>query len=67
MSEKETTFEYRKLERQGFCRDCDGIIDRGEMAISGWSHRNKGMHMIFHPRCIEKIKNLLHTQETIGN
>lgn len=56
---KQTTFEYRALERQGFCRDCDGTINRGDMAICGYSYRNRGMAMYFHPECIENIHRLI--------
>lgn len=55
----ETTFSYRVLERNGYCRDCDGLIKKGEMCVSGYSYRNRGMSMHFHPECVKKMAELV--------
>lgn len=55
----DTTFEYRSLERDGYCRDCDGRIKRGDMVVSGYSYRNRGMSMHFHPECLKKMFELI--------
>lgn len=55
----ETTFEYRPCEREAFCRDCDKKIKKGEMMVSGYSWRNTGMSMHFHPDCIKKMFDLI--------
>lgn len=47
--------DYRKAERDAFCRSCDKSIKRGTDMISWYSHRNQGMNIHICLSCAESI------------
>lgn len=55
---KMSNFTKRKAERHAFCRDCDRTIKKGELMVSGYSHRNQGISMHFCINCAVNIGKL---------
>lgn len=51
--------EYRKAERDAFCRACDKTIQKGEYMVSWYSHRNQGMNIHICPTCAIDIGTLV--------
>lgn len=47
--------EFRKAERDAFCRSCDKPIKKGTDMISWYSHRNQGMNIHLCLPCAEGI------------
>ena len=56
-----STFEYRAIERDGFCRYCDQQIKRGTMVLYGHSYRGgrDGTKIILHPECLEEMGRIV--------
>lgn len=50
-----TQMEFRKAQRQGFCRGCDDVINRGDTMFYTYSFRNRGQNILFCLPCIKKI------------
>lgn len=42
----------REAERQAFCRLCNAPIEKGDMMVSWYSYRNRGMYVHLHPNCV---------------
>ena len=47
--------EFRKAERNAFCRACDKTIIKGMDMVSWYSHRNQGMNIHICVTCAESI------------
>ena len=47
--------EFRKAERDAFCRACDKTIKKGTDMVSWYSHRNQGMNIHICLPCAEGI------------
>ena len=56
--------EYRKAERDAFCRVCDNVIKRGEDAVFWYTFRNRGQHICICPSCVEGLYDLLPEDES---
>lgn len=48
-------FEYRKIERTGFCRGCDKQLSIGTMIFYTYSIRNRGQSIVFCEECIDEL------------
>ncbi len=55
-----SNYEFRNLEREGFCRVCDSIIERGEECFYTYSNRNKGQAIPICMSCIQSVGNDLY-------
>lgn len=52
-------FEYRQAKREAVCHCCDKWIDKGEYMVTGYSSRQRGMNMHFHPDCLKQMYGLM--------
>lgn len=58
--------EYRKAERDAFCRVCDKTIHKGEHAVFWYSWRNRGQNIMVCPDCVENLFDLLPKENSEG-
>jgi len=57
---------YRTLERSGYCRGCDKLIEKNtEKLISIYSHRNRGQHIYLCKDCVDKMVKLISDNKEI--
>lgn len=55
-----TEVVYRQLERDGYCRICEEIIERKkDWVVSWYSSCNRGTHIHICPKCVREIYELL--------
>ena len=47
--------ELRRMERNGFCRDCDKALEKGHLVFYTHSRRNRGQHIFLCERCIQQV------------
>ena len=60
MEQSVSEIEYKKAQRDCFCRGCDKVIKRDtEKVIKFYSSRNRGMNIIICDKCVHEINNLL--------
>ncbi len=50
-----SSFEFRKIERKGFCRVCDKLLEKGEEIFYTYSNRNRGQAIPICMGCIDEI------------
>jgi hypothetical protein len=57
--------EFRKAERDAFCRSCDKTIKKGTDMVSWYSHRNQGMNIHLCLQCAKDIGTIVTDRENI--
>ena len=55
--------EYRKAERDAYCRACELSLKKGDDMVSWYSCRNRGMHIHLHPDCVKEMYNVVIDKE----
>lgn len=62
--EEQEKINYRQTERNAFCRGCDKEIKRKtESVIATFSNRNRGQHIYFCKKCVEKMWFLIYQND----
>lgn len=52
-------FSKRPAQREANCRWCDKLITKGEVMVTGYSWRNRGMNIHFCLDCAKKVGELV--------
>lgn len=55
-------YSIAPAKQNAVCRWCDRDILKGEIKMSFYSHRNKGMHIHLHPECVSIMNSLCNEQ-----